>query len=246
MSETDLNGENVRHNLEVLVQAIGSLSKLQRATGVPTARISEACRAHAPLAEHQVQAIESQLNLPGGWLTLAHGPDLLQEAREHLSSLGFSAEVDNSAQMQERRRSNIQLLAGPERGAKTALCNRLGWPSTEFSNFMKRVFGAQRARSIERKLGIPSGWLDEEHGALELPNAFEERLSAIGGNQVEYTSAPVSPAKVGRAGATSSISGGPIARALLETLSNLVKTGGLSESNALELLNRLQEMRPER
>jgi len=234
-----------RDNLQLLIDASGSLNKLRRVTEIPLTRLSKVKQGEGMLRHEEARQLEERLGLPSGWFDTKQGGEAETTLREHFQATGVGSVADNSVERQEIRRGNLRLLVGEERGAKTALCDKLEVPGSEFAAFMTRILGGQRARSIERKLGIPEGWLDEPHEGLELPKAFEDRLAALAVSVPAAAKRAISAITL-TAAAPPKCAGGPIARALLDTLNDTLETGELDECDALELLNRVHALRVKR
>lgn len=233
-------------NIEVIVGVLGSVKKVAGVAGLDYQPFAGLRRSKGRLSDAQRLRIESALGLPERWLSSAQPP----EARQTVIGLAAARSLlpeDNSPETQERRRENLRLLTGIARGAPSALCRHLGWVLPDMSKLLTTTFMRRKARLIEDGCKLPAGWLDQNHPDYgDLPAEFDRRLERL---RMLSDAAPVTTPTSGTAAQSANRAPaeawppaivphvGPIARALVETLTRRANAGELSETDALEMLN---------
>lgn len=233
MTAADSNVSTVRHeNMALLLNRFGSPNKL--ALAVKRSYAVARRWKDKPVTDEEAGRIEHCLNLPRGWLSVPHPEGVAGAGR--VDELAGIAE-DNSDAMQEVRRANVGLLIGDGHGGKAQFAKALRWHASEVVQLHTRTFGHRKARALETNLGLPERWLDVAHTAEEVPSAVREFISGSSGN----APADARVVSVSRAPLTLPGAGGPVARALLQTIVDQIDQGVLSEKKAHELLGKLLE-----
>lgn len=226
-------------NIDLLVELLGSVKKLTGAAGIDYQSFTGMRRARRPVPQAKLRSIEEAFGLPASWI----GTPQNDSARGMLLSLPAVRRLlpdDESAAVQDRRRANLKMLMGPQRGARAELCKRLEWVMPDLSKLMTERFLRRKARRIEDGVGLPAGWLDRPHpDESNLPMDFSgrlERLRTLAGSAAQgpRADAPGSGSARRRA---------PAARELIRTLTCMADAGELPEEDAQALLDALAAIR---
>ena len=222
--------------MALLATRFGSTNKLAIAVNLSYALVLRLKEGEEMTAD-QAERIERQLNLPNGWMSVAH-PEGLQGVGRIDELAGIPE--DNSAAMQATRRANTDLLIGDGHGAKAQFAKAMKWHATEVQHLEKRTFGYRKARAMEAQLGLPAGWLDSPHAPEQVPPEVRALIDGKGDEPRAGGSSSL-PNLVAAVSSMTPSAGGPIARALLQTVITQINEGVLSEKRAHELLGKLLE-----
>lgn len=217
----------------LLVERFGSPNKMALAVKLSYVLVRGLKEGKA-LTANYAERIEQSLGLPDGWMSVPH-PEGINGAGK-VEKLAGELE-DNSDERQSTRRANIYLLIGEGHGAKARFSKVMKWHATEITHLETRTFGHRKARGVEAHLGLPAGWLDNPQEVDQVPpdvRAFIEGRSTGPHPDEPSEAAAFAPGLMPGAG-------GPVARALLETLVSQINRGALTEKRAHEMLGKLLE-----
>lgn len=179
-------------NLVLLQQAAGGDVNLAEAVELSPRRVYELVHGITPFGPELASHIEEALQLPPRWMDQPRNGSLHDIPAEVLSRLrrqqapqevkmdkAHTAEspAETNTAVEDRRRQNFALLTGAK-GAKKIVAGMLELtPSsiTFLANGEKRFTDAV-ARTLEKKLGLKSGWLDKRHTYGTVPAEVWKKL----------------------------------------------------------------------
>lgn len=228
--------ENRLSNLLLVLNSAGSIARFARAYELSYGTLIHAKSTRQLVSAALARDVEKAVGLPKNWMDARH--DALPPA-VRIAIAERSTKPPGDDAIEALRLRNVHWVVGEQRGAKAQFCRHVGWAEARFQHLAARAFGQLKARNLESKLELPQGWLDQEHSqALDLPEAFEDRLARL--------KALHAPAALAQASALAAVPDpriqSPVVRALVEKLSALAVANKVPELKALQLLNEVMEL----
>ena len=196
------------------------------------------------------RSLEEKLSMPQGWLD-EEREALPEELSLRLKHATRTSARENTPEMQERRKANVFWLIGTAHGAKSQFARHVAWHVVEIQQIKARPFGPKRAETLEGRLGLPLGWLDIEHRALDLPDDFEDRLATlqklsplpvVAQDTVPAPLEALAPSAEDSLEATLASISSPVSRALVEKLIGLARLNLLPDLTAIQMLSALVQL----